>query len=77
MFGSEKSERKKIRRKNENKEKVKKININFFTYSVIYGKFKGGGEEIHFLLVNKKRSRGKMEEKQNQQFILDGYQFVE
>ena len=55
MFGSEKCERKKIGRKNEKKEKVQKININFFTYSVIYEKFKGGKFSFSFFWLTTKK----------------------
>ena len=65
MFVPGKCERKKIGRKNGRKEKAKERNINFFTCLVIHGKFK------------EKKSQGKMEGKQNQQFVLDDYQFVE
>ena len=58
-------------------EKAKKKNINFFTYLVIHGKFKGKKNYFSFVLLTMKKSQGKMEGKQNQQIVLDGYQFVE
>ena len=54
----EKYKRKKIGRKNRRNEKAKKKNINFFTYLVIHGKFKGKKKLIFFCLVNhEKKSR--------------------
>ena len=63
----EKCERKKIGRKNGKKEKVKEMNINFFTCLVIHGKFKEKKKElVFFCLVNHEKGQGKMEGKQNQ-----------
>ena len=59
----EKYERKKIGRKNGRKEKVKEMNIKFYTYLVIHGKFKEK-KFIFFCLVNhEKKSQEKMEGK--------------
>ena len=56
-----KCERKKIGRKNGRKEKDKEMNIKFFSYLVIHGKFKGkkNKEFIFLCLVN----HGKVKEK--------------
>ena len=73
-----KCERKKIGRKNGRKEKGKEMNIIFFTCLVIYGKFKGKKKNLFsFVWLTTKKNQGKIKGKQNQQFVLDGYQFVE
>ena len=74
-----KCERKKIGRKNGRKEKAKEKNINFFTCLVIHEKFKEKKKKnsFSFVWLTTKKSQGKMEGKQNQQFVLEDYQFVE
>ena len=61
----EKCKRKKIGRKNGKKEKVKEMNINFFTCLVIHGKFKGEKKRnsFSFAWLTTKKSKGKMEGK--------------
>ena len=74
----EKCARKKIGRKNGRKEKTKEMNINFFTCLFGYlWKIHRKKNSFYFVWLTTKKSQGKMEEKQNQQFVLDGYQFVE
>ena len=77
VFG--KCERKKIVTKNGRKEKTKESNINFFHLFGYPWKIKGKKYSFSFvwLTKKKKKSQWKMERKQNQQFVLDDYQFVE
>ena len=72
-----KCERKKIERKNGRKEKGKERNIIFFTCLVIHGKFKGKKKSFSFVWLITKKSQGKIAGKQNQQFVLNRYQFIE
>ena len=62
-----KYERKKIWRKNGRKEKVKEMNINFFTCLVIYEKFKRKRKKnSFFLFVNHEKMSRKNGRKTNQ-----------
>ena len=58
-------------------EKWKERNINFFTCLDIHGKIKGEKKKnsFSFVWLTMKKSQRKMEGKQNQQFVLDGYQY--
>ena len=59
-----KCERKKIGRKNKRKEKIKKMNINFFTCLVIHEKFKGKKKNsFSFVWLTTKQNKGKMKKK--------------
>ena len=52
------------------------MNINFFTYLVIHGKFKGKKKNLFsFVWLTTKKNQGKIKGKQNQQFVLDDCQF--
>ena len=53
------------------------MNINFLTYLVIHGKFKGKKKKnlFSFVRLTTKKNQGKIKGKQNQQFVLDDYQF--
>ena len=61
----------------EGKKKLRKGILFFHLFGYpwkIQGKKKNS---FSFVWLTTKKSQGKMEGKQNQQFVLDGYQFVE